>query len=196
MKGLIYCFNTLGDSKILKAGHTTTSLAKRFGGYLGLSKPRTIFFSRQVEDSAFAEELMLTLMRQCVSITPRDDLGDEWFETCGAYSWEDRQRHLEFIAKVAQMATRGRAYKPEPMVRKTKTIETGDTTLRGLEDYFCSFDAYVKVVSFERFDSAETLMSGFEQSEHSPYGKFAQYLPFNEETRLKVVRNRYSSLLA
>ena len=80
MAGLIYCFNTVGDNKIYKAGHTQNSLSTRLKGYLGPSKPRTIFFSRKVDDSIHAEKMMLTLLRQCTSLKERKDLGDEWFE--------------------------------------------------------------------------------------------------------------------
>ena len=66
MTGIIYCFNTVGDSKLYKAGHTTNKLEKRLAGYLGPSKPRSIIFSRTVKNSHMAEKLMLKLMRQCM----------------------------------------------------------------------------------------------------------------------------------
>jgi hypothetical protein len=195
MKGLIYCFNTVGDSNIFKAGHTTTTLQKRLGGYLGPSKPRTIVFCRNVANSAFAERLMLDLMRQCVSIAPRNDLGDEWFVASGNYTFEERQKHLEYIAKVAQMATRGRKFKPESLVRPV-SVEQGELTLRGLELYFAKFDEFVKEAPFDAFDSVETLIASFEGSKLCPFGKLCAFMPYDEGRRRQVVKNRYKKLLS
>lgn len=139
---------------------------------------------------------MLALMRQCVSIAPRDDLGDEWFVACGNYSFEERQKHLEYIAKVAQMATRGRKFQPEPLPPAVTKVEQGETMLRGLEFYFAKFDDFVKHAGFEAFDSAETLIASFESSDQCPFGKLCAFMPFDEETRRKVVTNRYRRLLS
>ena len=195
MKGLIYCFNTVGDSRIYKAGHTTRKLEKRLAGYMGPSKPRLIVFTRRVKDSASAERMMLKLMRQCVSITHRDDLGDEWFEANDAYTFEERQRQLEYIAKIVQLAIRGKKIPPEPMQQQSVVETQGcETTLRGLDEYFRKFDEYVREASIQQDSSPIVLMRNYEQSAFCPVNMFCNFLPFDEATRANVVKNRYRHL--
>ena len=67
------------DNRIFKAGHTQRQLSARLSGYLG-RQPRTVFFSRRVDDSVNAEKIVLTLLRRCSSLKSREDYGDEWFE--------------------------------------------------------------------------------------------------------------------
>ena len=74
-------FNTLGDDRIYKAGHTQQAAVRnRLAGYLGPNKPRMLVVSKRVADSLHAERLMLQLLASSRAFYPRPDLGPEWFE--------------------------------------------------------------------------------------------------------------------
>ena len=203
-----------------KAGHTTNKLEKRLAGYLGPSKPRNIIFSRSVENSHQAEKLMLNLMRQCVAIVPREDLGDEWFQAVAKnvstfhnsetgemdtivreFSFEERQRQLEAIAKVVQQAIKS-MYSLPPRMEQTGQSglqlvkdATPNTAIRGLEDYFAEFDKYVQEVDAENLKDAETLIQSYEDSNFCPVNKFLEFLPYGKDVRTNVAKARYRKLL-
>lgn len=198
MAGLIYCFNTVGDNKIYKAGHTQNSLSTRLKGYLGPSKPRTIFFSRKVDDSIHAEKMMLTLLRQCTSLKEREDLGDEWFENVS----EDSNllyKHLQNIADIVQLASRtSSSEKPAPIQKvyedKTPLEETNvsiSTNLKGMEQYFQAFDTFVNDTSLN-LSNSEDLVNDYEESNVCPV--FADYVPYTKKQRVCAASHRYSHL--
>jgi hypothetical protein len=213
MKGFIYCFTTHENPYIIKAGHTHQEVSKRMRGYLGPTKPRTMIFTHEVDDSVEAEKMMLKLMRQTVSIKQREDLGNEWFETVGEYSFHDRQVHLENIAQIVKKASKKQDVvysgesdeisaeeSDEKKVKRLKltnfTEKYGNaTTLRGLEYYFETMDQFVREEA-PPFEKAVDLLRAYEASKFSPYGKFCQFLRFPEEVRVQVTANRYSEFLS
>ena len=106
MSGYIYCFNTHENPNIIKAGYTQQdNYKKRFQSYIGPTKPRSVFFTMKVDDAIEAEKMMLQLMNQCASICKRCDLGNEWFQTIGEFTFEQRASHLQTIAKIVQKAS-------------------------------------------------------------------------------------------
>ena len=186
MPGVIYCFNTLADSKVIKCGHTQQSLSKRLHGYLGPSKPRMLIFSRPVKDSAFSERVMLTLMRQCRSLKKRLDLGNEWFEI--VEDMESALGHLYEIANVVHLVNATPAMEFAPRNDKLTSVPHSQV-LMSLRKYLAHMDAYVRdVAPCCSFASAKDLMDSFDASSVCPV--FAEYLPFAEE-RLKVIEQRY-----
>lgn len=213
MKGFIYCFTTHENPNIIKAGHTHQEVSKRMRGYLGPTKPRTMIFTHEVDDSVEAEKMMLKLMCQTVSIFQRQDLGNEWFETTREYSFHDRQVHLENIAQIVKKASKKQevvtysgendevsAEESEEKGAKIPkltnfTEKYGDaTTLRGLEYYFETMDQFVREEA-PPFEKAVDLLRAYEASKFSPYGKFCQFLRFPEEVRVQVTANRYPEFL-
>ena len=202
MKGFIYCFTTHENPNIIKAGHTHQEVSKRMRGYLGPTKPRTMIFTHEVDDSVEAEKMMLKLMCQTVSIKQREDLGNEWFETTGEYTFHDRQVHLENIAQIVKKASKKVTKENDVSAEESDEKEAkrsklnspekyGDaTTLRGLEYYFETMDQFVREEA-PPFEKAVDLLRAYEASRFSPYGKFCQFLRFPEEVRVKVTANRY-----
>lgn len=207
MKGFIYCFTTHENPNIIKAGHTHQEVSKRLRGYLGPTKPRSIIFTHAVDDSVEAEKMMLQLMCQTVSIKQRQDLGNEWFETVGKYTFHDRQVHLENIAQIVKKASKNQeltnklAHKDteeskEKEFKRLKLNSTDNaTTLRGLEYYFETMDQFVKEEA-PPFEKAVDLLRAYEASRFSPYGNFCQYFPFPEDIRVQVTANRYADFFA
>lgn len=204
MKGYIYCFNTHENPNIIKAGHTQQNIHKRLRGYPGPTKPRSIFFQLQVDDSVYAEKMMLTLMRQCASLIQRHDLGNEWFEVSGEFDFHERAAHLQSIATIVQLASRvappasrggvtGEVCVPEMCVPETSTAaEMKSITLRGLESYFVNFDEYVSQDAPACSDS-RALLDSYESSSYCEY--FCEFLPYSKETRVRVASNRYAHFL-
>ena len=207
MSGFIYCFNTHENPNIIKAGHTQQDVQKRLRGYLGPTKPRSIIFTLKVDDSVEAEKIMLQLMQQCVSLKKRYDLGNEWFETTGNFTFEQRTEHLQTIAKIVKKAssippsipsvqdvreriliseTNGSELEPEPPVQQA-------TGLRGLEDYFKKFDDFVAQEAKPNRVSPLALLRNYEASTFCPY--ICQFLPFSEPERVNVVSKRYLDFL-
>lgn len=216
MKGTIYCFNTVADSRTYKAGHTTNKLQKRLSGYLGPSKPRSIIFCRSVENSAAAEKIMLRLMRQCASLVPREDLGDEWFQAIDevdfsfrdnatnavrtitrTFDFDTRHNQLQHIAKIVQLTIRAAKFPPSIPTNDEQSIkpESRDVSIRGFEHYFAQFDKFVQETDASAFQDANTLVMHYEASDYCPMNRFCEYLPHGRESRLKVVQNRYKRLL-
>ena len=216
MKGIIYCFNTVADSRTYKAGHTTNKLQKRLAGYLGPSKPRSIIFCRSVENSAAAEKIMLRLMRQCASLVPREDLGDEWFQAIDEvdcsfrdsatnavrtitrrFDFDARHNQLQHIAKIVQLTIRAAKFPLSMPTSDEKELrsESHDVSIRGFENYFAQFDKFVQETEASALEDANTLMARYEASDYCPMNRFCQYLPHGRESRLKVVQNRYKRVL-
>ena len=199
MKGHIYCFNTHENPNIIKAGHTQQEVQKRLRGYLGPTKPRHIIFTLKVDDSVEAEKMMLQLMRQCISLTHRDDLGNEWFETSGNFNFEQRATHLQNIARIVQKASENKCIVENNVISDCYEEVTIDapapsqaTSLSGLEEYFSNFDRYVAQYAPSNCN-ALTLLKNFESSSFCPY--FCQFLPYSEEQRAKVAGSRYSDFI-
>lgn len=191
MAGLIYCFNTVGDGRVYKGGQTQNTMSMRLKGYMGLSRPRTVVFSRPVGDSVRAEEMMLTLFRQCVSLKSRDDLGKEWFEDVS----DDTNvllDHLKSVADIVQAANPPLSLKnrPDPACRPLPDVEA--VPLRGMERYFSGLDAFVNASTPLTADTADELVSAFEASDACPV--FAEYLPSTRQQRISAVHQRHAHL--
>ena len=192
MSGVIYCFNTLADSNVIKCGHTQQSLSKRLGGYLGPSKPRMLIFHRAVNDSVHAEQVMLTLMRQCRSLQSRQDLGNEWFEVIA--DMDLALGHLIEIANIVHMVHADPTPAPPPFKNEPpKTTVPHAQLLSSLRKYLTCMDSYVRNnAPPSAFSSAETLMRNFDASPECPV--FSEYLPFGE-ARLDIIEKRYKVAL-
>uniref|UniRef100_A0A6C0IY05 Bacteriophage T5 Orf172 DNA-binding domain-containing protein n=1 Tax=viral metagenome TaxID=1070528 RepID=A0A6C0IY05_9ZZZZ len=224
MSGFIYCFNTHENPNIIKAGHTQQDVQKRLRGYLGPTKPRSIIFTLKVDDSVEAEKMMLELMQQCVSLNKRHDLGNEWFETTGNFNFEQRTKHLQTIAKIAQKASSIPPSIPPSMPPsmppsippsvpppsvpasvppsiKSSEYDSGrppvqqPTGLRGLEDYFKKFDDFVAQEAKPNHVSPLELLRNYEASTFCPYGNLCKFLPYSEDIRSNVTAHRYSDFL-
>ena len=191
MSGIVYCFNTVADSKVIKCGHTQQDLTKRLRGYLGPSKPRMLIFKRSVADSAASEQVMLLLMRQCRSLKCRLDLGNEWFEIV-----EDMEVTLQHLVQIADVV-RLTSSTPEkncvlPVVRTAGLSR--EQVMASLRTYLKALDTYVRDVAPPTdFVSAEELMKNFDASTSCPV--FAEYLPVSDGLRLDVIRKRYAEVL-
>lgn len=205
MSGHIYCFNTHENPNIIKAGHTQQDVQKRLRGYLGPTKPRCVIFTLQVGDSVEAEKMMLNLMKQCVSLKQRHDLGNEWFEMTGNFKFEQRADHLQMIAKIVQKASSVPSVPARPHTRISKTNRSESeaeppvqqaTALRGLEDYFKRFDDFVaQETAAQNNVSPLALLRIYEASTFCPYGNLCEFLPFSENERVKVTARRYREFL-
>lgn len=196
MAGLIYCFSTLGDPKVYKAGHTQNSLSTRMRGYLGPSKPRVIIFSRRVDDSAQAEKMMLSLCRQCVSLKVRPDLGDEWFEDVTVAASVLHQ-HLQQIADIVQLASRVITMGPTTIAAGGGPLDGGPPLqpldhLRGMDFYFQRLDEFVRSAPQADVTHPDRLVSKYEASDVCPV--FSEYLPFTFAQRVHSTARRYSHL--
>ena len=154
---------------------------------MGPSKPRTLIFHREVEHAKHAEDMMLSLMRQCRSLTSRRDLGHEWFEFCGTdYS------ELIQIADIVKLAAKSPPeFVSPPLLRTCEQNSATDTQLkRAFRTYFSHMDKFVTHdAKANSLISAVELMNAFENSDVCPV--FAEYLPYGEDARLKLVEERY-----
>lgn len=224
MSGTIYCFNTLENPNIIKAGHTQQDVKKRLRGYMGPTKPRSIIFTLKVDDSVEAEKMMLRLIQQCVSLNKRYDLGNEWFETTGNFTFEQRAEHLQTIARIVQKASsiipRSSVASIPPSIspsvppsgeedikRHKRTVsETNNsesdpeppvqqaTGLRGLEDYFKKFDDFVAQEAKPNHVSPLELLRSYQASTFCTH--LCHFLPFSESERVNVVAYRYRDFLS
>lgn len=216
MSGFIYCFNTHENPNIIKAGHTQQDVQKRLRGYMGPTKPRSVIFTLKVDDSIEAEKMMLQLMQQCVCLTKRYDLGNEWFETTGCFSFEERAKHLQTIAKIVQKASRvppsipsiedvesfHEGLRHKRTINETNSSESDPeppmqhaTELRGLGNYFKKCDDFVAQEAKPNNISPLALLKSYEASTFCPYGNLCQFLPFSESERVNVVARRYKEFL-
>jgi hypothetical protein len=191
MAGHVYCFSTVADANVIKCGHTQQALDRRLRSYLGPSKPRMLIFGRTVEDSVFAEQIMLVLMRQCRSLKSRSDLGNEWFEIVG--DMPEALKHLAEIANVVRLVHAPPGTAPVKLSITTQGPAPQAQVLASLRKYLTCMDAYVRTVAAPAaFSSAETLMRSVDASPACPV--FASYLPYGE-ARLDVIRERYKVAL-
>ena len=195
--GYIYCFTTHENPNIIKCGRTDQKVEKRLGGYLGPTKPRHIIFIYKVDDSVEAEKMMLKLFYQNISLKQRKDLGLEWFQTTGEFTFQERERQLVDIAEIVKKASRtctNETMCNEQVVKKPKKNSENGTQLRGMDFYFENFDNFVKEAA-QPTDDPAVLLHAFETSKYSPYGNFCQFFPYPEEVRVDVVKNRYDEFL-
>ena len=197
--GYIYCFTTHENPNIIKCGRTDQKVEKRLGGYLGPTKPRHIIFIYKVDDSVEAEKMMLKLFYQNISVKQRKDLGQEWFQTTGEFTFQERERQLVDIAEIVKKASRTN---PTPnQVEDTEHLATTidkykyETELRGMEFYFKNFDDFVREAA-QPSTTPLDLLRAFEASNYSPYGNFCRFFPFPEDVRASVVKNRYRHFLS
>lgn len=211
MSGHIYCFNTQENPNIIKAGHTQQNdVQKRLRGYMGPTKPRSIIFTLKVDNSVEAEKMMLELMTLCVSIKKRCDLGNEWFETTGNFSFEQRTVQLQTIARIVKKASSLSVASVVPsvvpsviasVIASVPSVDSDEpvqqvttTTLRGLEEYFKNFDDFVAQEAAPSHVSPLALSRTFEASTFCPY--LCQFLPFSESERVNVTAQRYRDFLS
>lgn len=188
MSGHIYCFSTMGNPRIYKAGMTSKGIAARFANYSGPSKPLEVIFTRAVSDVVCAEKDMLALLRQCTSLRQRNDMGVEWFETteeCVAL----RHEHLLLIGNLVS-----RVY---PTTREETRVENRTTTFAGnyntslpcMANYFLRLDEFVRTRAISEM-TADALRTSFEEGERCPI--FAEYALCDASVRTDVIRNRYA----
>ena len=191
MSGIIYCFNTICNARIYKAGHTQQEdLASRLKGYLGPSKPRVIVAHRRADDSLDAEDTMLRLLRLCHFFRTRPDLGDEWFEATDGYDEDARHKAVCFILDVASKASR-----TIPRVDESTHLHPAPQVPlenASMASYFLCLDRFVEQAPPDAFTDTDALMQAFEESDMCPV--FAEYVLWPRPTRLSLVRTRYQHL--
>lgn len=202
MSGKIYCFSTVGDRDVYKAGHTQQTLASRLRSYLGPSKPRTIVATRDVDDSAGAEEILLSLMDQCSSFVRRRDLGREWFQIVSPGRSEEAHRRVQYIMDVAQLAVRcegssdaGAGVRPVLFRGGSEREEERRdcTSLPCMQSYYDAFDRFVQSSPSSLLEAGtDELMIRFESSPECPV--FAEHVSYSVAERRIVARNRYPCL--
>lgn len=195
MAGIIYCFNTICDHRIYKAGHTQQDLPSRFKSYLGPSKPRTIVATRHVDDSLAAEGMMLGLLRQCAALRVRSDLGVEWFEAHPDVDEDDRHKAILLIFDVVSKAVRTRIQDEGcPVWGASKPdVPTGTVcTLPAMGAYFEALDRFVRCAPPEAVADMDTALREFERGDDCPV--FAEYVMWPRATRLAVAQNRYAHI--
>lgn len=192
MAGTIYCFNTIVDAKIYKAGHTQQDLAARLRGYLGPSKPRTIVAQRQVDDSVAAETMMLGLLRQCCALRTRPDLGPEWFGANESMDTDEIQRCILFVFDVVGKAVRCSRDPPHASTISSNPPSTEMTTLPAMGAYFEGLDRFMQRAMPNYLQTLEHAIREFERSNDCPV--FSEYVLWPRSTRVAVARNRYPQL--
>ena len=202
-RGIIYGFNTLASNTIIKIGRTEQTLNQRLRGYIGPSKPRTLLFRKEVDDSVEAENWVKKLMSQCSSFTQRFDLGDEWYESIPGLKDEVRNEHMLNISEVARLAVRD-VSQPDPPTHPSTAqamltakiidtkISTQNTSIPGMEGYFSDMDRFVDKEPKEAMMNAEGLTQAFESSAKCRF--LCEYLPNSFEYRTSVVGNRYAHM--
>lgn len=192
MAGFIYCFNTICDTHIYKAGHTQQpDLQSRLKSYLGPSKPRVVVASRRVDDSVVAEGMMLGLMRQCYALKVREDLGDEWFESCKEIPDVMLHKAILLIFDVVSKACRKNGPPPPPLPRRVdQEPPSPTTTLPAMGAYFAALDAFMYRAPPELFADVDGALRAFEAGDACPI--YAEYVMWPRATRLAVARNRYT----
>lgn len=197
--GHIYCFNTLTDYRIYKAGHTQQPLASRLRGYLGPSRPRTVVGSRCVIDSERAEVMFLRLLKQSNMVTVRSDLGNEWFEATPTVDTETRHANIIFLMDIVQRAVGCDTSRVE-CSRDTSshseflcTTSLGASTLPNMDLYFKALDEFVATACEDTLGrGVPALVDRFEASDDCPI--FADFVPWDRFTRVSVVQSRFPHL--
>lgn len=194
MAGFLYCFNTVGDSRIYKVGHTQQDkLSERLKGYLGPSKPRVMVASRRVDDSVRAEALMLTLVRHSRVLTSRPDLGKEWFH---APDDDEAARHaaLLFFSELVACAVATplpEAAKHQHVLQRGEREEEEEKDMGSMGTYFAAFDHYVAHAPLLGKSLAQ-LMDAFDASDACPV--FVDYLRHGRDARLRALARRHPLL--
>lgn len=79
-EGFVYGFITMGSPTVFKFGRCC-NWGVRKKSYIGLNKPRHLFFLEEVGDQIPAEKKLLKLISGSPHFTHRYDLGTEWFES-------------------------------------------------------------------------------------------------------------------
>jgi hypothetical protein len=221
--GILYCFNTVSDHRVYKAGHTSQgSLQLRLKGYLGQSKPRVLVAQRDVDDARAAEALFLRLLALCRLLRPRPDLGTEWYEARGDDDdVDERHRAIAFLAEVVQRATRSADAPPPPSPAPpprasppprapppprvpppprappppatSQLVFPAATTLPGLDAYFAALDARVARGGVAA-TTAEALVEAFE-ADADACPVLPAFLPYDRDARVRVARQRHWVML-
>lgn len=79
--GYIYCFNTIGNRTVYKAGKTNkTKFEERLNDYIGGNKPDIIVAVVFVEDTFNAEKKLIRELKQSGVLTTSREFGREWFK--------------------------------------------------------------------------------------------------------------------
>ena len=192
MSGYIYCFNTVCDHKIYKAGHTQQDeLSYRLKSYLGPSKPRVVVASRHVVDSVDAEKMLLGLLRQSSAVKPRIDLGDEWFEACHDDTEEIHKAILFIFDVVAKAAGKkqNNNWSNDTHITTCSESTSQITSLPAMGSYFEALDRFIIESPTNDIECIENAVNVFEKSEKCPI--FADFVMWPKATRLAVACNRY-----
>lgn len=200
--GFLYCFNTLGDPRIYKIGHTRQNdVAQRLKGYLGPSKPRVVVVQRRVDDSFEAEQLCLRLVRATGMMAPRDDLGDEWFEAHSDRDVGALHDALLLLTHVVARAVKhlrvepggsGADARPQlwPQFSEEPLDARDDEYPPGHELYVAEFDRYVeRSASAAALARPDLLVAAYEESDSCPV--FADYLRIDRDRRIRCARARF-----
>lgn len=154
---------------------------------MGLSKPRTIIATRKVDDSVEAEKIMLRLMRQCVGIMERIDLGAEWFEATS-----ETYDSIRFILEVSMLAVRTVSTRPDQFLA-APLVEEPVLGLHGLESYFVGLDRFIAAAPFNLLDGGlAVVMREFDASNECPV--FVNYLLHDWKTRYDIAHRKYSHM--
>lgn len=195
--GLLYAFNTMGDPSIYKVGLTTNTFSERCKGYIGPIKPRTVVFTKNVDDCVKAEKLMLMLMQNSRVVESRvHDLGPEWFSAAGDFEVDIRHKVILEYANIvtAAVATKEirRVYERTDMGRDCYKETRGCHGVLGMETYFNVLQKYVNIASCEILESPESLLDSFENSDICPV--YAEYVLHSRESRLESIKLLYHNL--
>ena len=194
MAGIVYCFNTICDHRIYKAGHTQQTLQSRLRGYLGPSRPRVIVASRKVDDSVAAETMILGLLQQCSTLAQRTDLGNEWFELKDGVDVEECHKAILFVFDVVSKAVRAPdccKHPDVPTLHPPSQVTTSNIdvcNLPGMEGYFDALERFVCTTS-KCDGTMDDILQAFEDSDFCPV--FSEYVMWPRKTRLSVACNRF-----
>ena len=186
-EGFLYCFNTLGDARVYKIGHTRQDeLAHRLKGYLGPSKPRVLVVQRRVVDSVEAERLCLALVRGTRVLLERRDMGDEWFEAPPGVDVDQLHCALALLAEVVGRAVETEVTRASAIASHETACEprTHDAYPPGMEQYVAALDRYVaNAAPMSALASPDALVDAFEGDAACPV--FVEYLMWDRATRVR-----------
>ena len=194
--GILYCFNTVGDSRIYKAGRTEQpSLGHRLRSYLGPSRPRVLIATRPVADAVAAERWVLDLLRVCRGLRPREDLGSEWFEAEEGTEEEQLRRTVGLLFDAAQAAAdRPPTECPPASCPSVPCLpppcHTEDRSSADMRSYLDALESYMRSSATpEVLCSVNRLVEAFESDEACPV--FPQFCRWHLEARRKAVSRRF-----
>ena len=193
--GILYCFSTTGNARIIKVGMTRQSrLASRMRGYLGPSKPYVVIahaLSAHVEQ---AEEYLLQLLATSRVVESRKQtLGPEWWEQAPGVDTGACHAALALAVRLcAAAADRPPTPPPSPSLpdpplpRPLLAPRRDLATPSPLEAYLKAFRAFALARGLNKGDEeeVEAVLEEFEQSPDCPL--MVEYLPHSRASRLAL----------